>query len=174
MTSKNVEVREWGIVSFILFLRKLSSCSFPKWQKMKNNILKSISDLNGLGSIMKILAFLSIALLLFGKGVCLSQENEDINMRLIHEIHSRNVLNVKKLLKIGGDPNFNESNSGRTPLLHASSIKNNAKIVKLLIQHGAEIDFQDDYNGFTPLQCAIYDRRFKNATLLLDAGANVR
>lgn len=46
------------------------------------------------------------------------------------------------------------------------------EITEFLINNGAEIDAENVY-GYTPLQCALYDKNLKIAKLLVEKGANI-
>jgi quinoprotein dehydrogenase-associated probable ABC transporter substrate-binding protein len=62
--------------------------------------------------------------------------------------------------------------SGWTPLMYAAWI-DDADLVKLLLAHGAKIDFTKDVNGLTPLAIAAQNGKKKAAAALVDAGADV-
>jgi quinoprotein dehydrogenase-associated probable ABC transporter substrate-binding protein len=62
--------------------------------------------------------------------------------------------------------------SGWTPLMYAAWIDDDG-LVKLLVAHGAKIDFTKEASGLTPLAIAAQNGKKKAAAALVDAGADV-
>lgn len=77
---------------------------------------------------------------------------------------------VEVLLKYGALVNV--SIRGWAPL-HESTFSNRAKIVKLLLDHGADPNAAVSYSGKTPLMQAARNGAFEVCEILLEAGANV-
>ena len=79
------------------------------------------------------------------------------------------------------DPNLREIKDGTTPLILIADIgdvdiaeKNgHVEIVKLLLDHGAEVDVKDNDNGMTPLIYASLRGDESVVKLLLENGANI-
>jgi ankyrin repeat protein len=74
---------------------------------------------------------------------------------------------VKWLLENGADPN---TPRGERPL-HLATKENNAAAVKLLVQHGADIEAKDIDEHYSPLERAASLGRLELVKLLLDLGA---
>jgi ankyrin repeat protein len=99
------------------------------------------------------------ALLVKGANVNQKDEDEDtLLMRLLRNLTfstDKEILpTVKLLLSKGAKVNVQEKKWGRTPLMIASSF-DSPKIVKLLLQHGANVNTRD-YAGQTALMSATY------------------
>jgi ankyrin repeat protein len=63
---------------------------------------------------------------------------------------------------------------GRTPLMHAVLTENADPIlVRLLVQHGADVNTADFDQKWTPLHFAARDHKEEIVRILLEAGANV-
>lgn len=93
---------------------------------------------------------------------------------------------VNRLLTLGADPNMTMNFSGRTPVFYTLShdgfpsqdpVLKKFKILKTLIEHGADVDFQDS-KGQTPLMLSTYPGCSDGCTykigftkLLIDKGA---
>ena len=75
------------------------------------------------------------------------------------------------LIEHKADPNATDL-SGWTPLMYAAWIDDDG-LVKLLIAHGAKIDFTKEGSGLTPLAIAAQNGKKKAAAALVDAGADV-
>jgi hypothetical protein len=73
---------------------------------------------------------------------------------------------VQLLIDHGADPNTRASRSGFTPL-HRASENGRIEVVRLLIEHGANVEMQDKY-GRTPLNVASGDQRGEIKELLLE------
>lgn len=73
-----------------------------------------------------------------------------------------------KLIKLGAD--VNEKNSKQRTPLHEAAGWTRAKVVKALLEAGAEVDARD-VDGWTPLPFAVWSPEIME--MLLDAGADV-
>ena len=78
---------------------------------------------------------------------------------------------VTTLLLYGADPNVPTSD-GTMPLMMACEI-GNKEIVQSLLQHNANVDYQDERTGNTPLIVAIQFRYVEIMQLLFEWGANL-
>uniref|UniRef100_A0A6C0ED74 Uncharacterized protein n=1 Tax=viral metagenome TaxID=1070528 RepID=A0A6C0ED74_9ZZZZ len=86
--------------------------------------------------------------------------------------HNGNTEIVKILLENGASSVINEADiGGLTPLLYATKRKH-FDIIKLLVEHGADVNIQNK-EGFTPLINSILYEDKKSVELLLKSGANV-
>ena len=95
--------------------------------------------------------------------------------RLYNAVLSHDPAKVERRLETGADINFRATGRarypGRTPLYEAVTI-NNSRIVKVLLDHGADPDIPDA-KGKTPLLQASYaEAQPKIVRLLLEAGAD--
>ncbi|NNM43540.1 MAG: hypothetical protein HKM07_04290 [Chlamydiae bacterium] len=80
----------------------------------------------------------------------------------------RGIFLVKALLRNGGNPNDQTQNGHR--LLQLAVKSDLEKIVKLLIEAGAEVDFKDR-SGLTPFQIAVMQGNKSLSDFLLSKGA---
>jgi ankyrin repeat protein len=81
---------------------------------------------------------------------------------------------IKHILRLGADPNFNYGRNGETPLLLAVA-KNSSEyhdVLKLLVEKNADVSHTDCY-GTTPLMMAIDDNATDTVEFLLKNGADV-
>ena len=78
---------------------------------------------------------------------------------------------VKLLLDYGSDVNAN-SCCGINPL-HLAISSGQIDIVKLLLEHNADINILDGFLGQTTLQCAIMSGNIKMLQLLIDNGVDI-
>lgn len=102
--------------------------------------------------------------------------NEQLNEQLLEAVEDANVDSVKNLLEKGADVNTTDT-YGRTPLrLAVDEDENATKIVKALLEKGAEPDKVRDTNMTTPLQIAaeIGNVEIVKALLAAGADANIR
>jgi ankyrin repeat protein len=76
---------------------------------------------------------------------------------------------VAELLKRGANPNTERS--GGLTVLHWASKGGHVKVMRLLIDHGANVNARDSDGTFTPLVEAASSREPQATKLLLDAGA---
>ena len=78
---------------------------------------------------------------------------------------------AKYLIEHKADTNATDL-SGWTPLMYAAWIDDDG-LVRLLLAHGAKIDFTKEGSGLTPLAIAAQNGKKKAAAALVDAGADV-
>lgn len=98
--------------------------------------------------------------------------NEQLNEQLLEAVEDANVDSVKNLLEKGADVNTTDT-YGRTPLrLAVDEDENATKIVKALLEKGAEPDKVRDTNMTTPLQIAAEIGNIEIVKALLAAGAD--
>ena len=95
----------------------------------------------------------------------------DINQDLIKAADDRRWERVKRILNEGADVNGRGGNRNYTALMLASKY-GELKIVKLLLEKGADINAKDN-RGYTPLSEASIYGQLEVAKLLLEKGANV-
>jgi len=77
---------------------------------------------------------------------------------------------VAWLLEHSADPNV-QLKDGRTPLHRAAERNVSARVAKMLIETGANIN-QKDKNGITPLGYAVLKKKHKVADYLLSQGGH--
>ncbi|MCF6202038.1 MAG: ankyrin repeat domain-containing protein, partial [Hydrogenimonas sp.] len=78
----------------------------------------------------------------------------------LHEaLFSQNAKKVKSLVEKGGCDIDAQSKAGISPLHIAVKVRN-LNLVNYLLDHGADVDIQDN-NGFTPLLYAISQHRYR-------------
>ncbi len=88
-------------------------------------------------------------------------------------IISNNVKIFKLFLKIGANVKIYDKNKFPSNLLHFAVFTNaDAEIMKILVDNGVNIN-QKDFDGLTPLHCAIHDNNIKAITTLVNLGANI-
>ncbi len=90
---------------------------------------------------------------------------------LRQKVEADDITAVRNMLEAGCDVDV-KSSWGRTPL-HTAAVYNRVKIAQMLIDAGANVDSQDNYDGEGPLHKAAGYNRVKIAQMLIDAGANV-
>jgi ankyrin repeat protein len=73
---------------------------------------------------------------------------------------------VRLLLDHGADPNIREREDGNTPL-HLASQNGRTEIARLLVEHGASVEVQDNL-GRTPLDVASWWRHDEIIKLLTE------
>ncbi len=76
---------------------------------------------------------------------------------------------VRDLLQKGANPDARDSFGGTA--LHAAMFQKNVEIVKVLLDHGCDINAQGTGNGYTPLHDAVWADNGEAVNLLLDKGA---
>lgn len=101
----------------------------------------------------------------------------DTSLRLA--IMDKNETLAISLLNNGADPNLNygtlpEGGSGLVPLISTLNMKQ-YKVAEALIQHGAWLDheFQYNYSVFTPLSNQLHSCNYEGTKFLLDHGAKI-
>lgn len=90
---------------------------------------------------------------------------------LIYAIN-RERIDIVKLLLQKGIEEINIDRNGNLPFQRACSV-GNMEIVKLLVNHGADVNYVNKENGVTPLICACSDGKTDVISLLIGLGANV-
>ena len=111
---------------------------------------------------MKSLAFI-ISFLLLGASA-FAQEDA------IHKAAYHGELQkVRDLLQKGANPDARDSFGGTA--LHAAMFQKNMEVVKVLLEHGCDINAQGTGNGYTPLHDAVWSDNEEAVNLLLDKGA---
>lgn len=93
-----------------------------------------------------------------------------INQAIFKAIDDKNLDTLKFLLKNVTDIEFKDS-TGQTPLISAS--KGRLDAMKLLLEHGANIEAKVDIHGFTPLHVTSVRGDLVAIKLLLEKGANI-
>ena len=99
---------------------------------------------------------------------------QKLNKRLINGIQYSIYSEVKKSLQKGADPNvkiIDRYKNGHSALMLASK-KGNIAIVRILIKHGAKVNYISRY-GTTALMLAAKSGRYQSVSLLLKRGARV-
>lgn len=100
--------------------------------------------------------------------------------QLITAAETGDLTKVMQLIKEGYDPNSQDKNSGITPLTQAA-LFGHVDVLKYLLQHGANPNQKDEYNG-TALDAAIHNEPTlqkkekqisKLVNVLIEAGADV-
>jgi uncharacterized protein len=93
---------------------------------------------------------------------------------LVDAVESWDMAEVERLLEAGTDPNVVDRHSRNTPLLRAA--RNDLdEIARLLLAHGAKVDFKADDDGLTTaLHVAAASGAMAVIETLLEAGADVR
>ena len=111
---------------------------------------------------MKSLAFI-ISFLLLGASA-FAQEDA------IHKAAYHGELQkVRDLLQKGANPDARDSFGGTA--LHAAMFQKNMEVVKVLLEHGCDLNAQGTGNGYTPLHDAVWADNGEAVNLLLDKGA---
>ena len=89
------------------------------------------------------------------------------------EIHKAayngDIVKVRELLKKRVNPDERDSFGGTA--LHADMFQKNMKIVKLLLEHGFDVNAIGPQNGYTPLHDAVWADNLEAVKILLDKGA---
>lgn len=78
---------------------------------------------------------------------------------------------IQQLLDYGANPNLGESLFGNSPL-HTAASKGRADIARLLLEGGADPNFQNHYKE-TPLHAAVKEGHIELVKLLVERGADV-
>ena len=69
------------------------------------------------------------------------------------------------------DVNVNSCDDGGLSALHYAADRGHAAVVRLLLEHGADVEARDD-DGLTPLATAVMSEQLDATRALLEAGAN--
>ena len=94
------------------------------------------------------------------------------------EIHKAayngDIAKVRELLKRGVNPDERDSFGGTA--LQAAMFQKNMEIVKLLLEHGFDVNAIGPQNGYTPFHDAVWADNLEAVKILLDKGArtNIR
>ncbi|MDR3200076.1 MAG: ankyrin repeat domain-containing protein [Spirochaetales bacterium] len=91
---------------------------------------------------------------------------------VIKAVASGDPVKVKSALESNRNINVDERDSYGGTALHGAMFIKNAEIVKLLIQHGYDVNAIGPRNGYTPLHDAIWANYPEGAKLLIVAGAD--
>ncbi len=100
----------------------------------------------------------------------------DINRDLAAAVSSNNVDDVIRLIKQGADVNWKSTSKELSILIHASRNSwnsNDPRIVKLLLENGADVNDQQNVLAWTALFIATKGRNLEVIKLLIDKGADV-
>lgn len=80
---------------------------------------------------------------------------------------------IERLLQLLNADSIKERDSGGFTALHYASIEGHSECVKLLLDHGAEVDAVDTTRWGTPLHYASYHHRTNCVQILLDHNADI-
>jgi ankyrin repeat protein len=98
---------------------------------------------------------------------------KDLNKKLISAIYQGKERKVQRLLKKGADTNFKDED-GRPPLMLAILAEYaSPKVVRLLIENGADVNTKDFGQKWSALHFAARDGRREIVQILLGSGAEV-
>lgn len=89
--------------------------------------------------------------------------------RLHKAAHSGDIKAVKTLLQNTVDPDERDAFGGTA--LHAAMFQQNTDIIRLLIEHGFDVNAQGRSNGYTPLHDAVWANNLEAVNILLQHGA---
>ena len=89
--------------------------------------------------------------------------------RLHKAAHGGDIDTVKTLLQQTVDPDERDAFGGTA--LHAAMFQQNADIIRLLIEHGFDVNAQGRSNGYTPLHDAVWANNLEAVKILLQHGA---
>jgi ankyrin repeat protein len=95
----------------------------------------------------------------------------ELDSAIFHAIHNGGLRELRSALAAGANPNV-RGLDGERPLTLAARHPRGARLVKVLLEHGARVEFMNAV-GQTPLMVAVVARGRETARLLLEAGANV-
>lgn len=104
--------------------------------------------------------------------------NDNLNFTMQNQfsmyasILSENVSEIRRLLKEGFKINSQMSNFAKRTPLHIASEIGSTKVIKLLIENGADPNAADPY-GVTPVFLAVQYRNTSCAFLLENSGADI-
>ena len=116
---------------------------------------------------MKKIVFL---ILLFIPYTMFAQNNDSLYQAVVNN----DTIAIKDLIKNGADVNYLQQQGWvKVNLLITAVNKKNVDAVKILLQHGAEVNWQDGFNT-TALMYAANDGNLPIVKLLLDNGADIK
>ena len=98
------------------------------------------------------------------------QAQDMLNRRLAVAVNGGRLDEVRQLLKDGANPNFRQA--WDEPLISFAAAFDTIAMVKLLIDHGADVRACDK-DGMTPLENALESAQFDSAELLIKHGADI-
>lgn len=120
----------------------------------------------------KLLKIASLALLVLACGQtaqAMKRPKEELNKALLKATQNNDGAEVIRLINAGAYINCTDS-MGSAPLIWASFI-GSVELAKLLIDHGADVNTQNDHQ--TPLHLACWRNSLELAKLFINHGANV-
>jgi uncharacterized protein len=79
---------------------------------------------------------------------------------------------VKEILQTSPDVDARDSYGGTA--LHAAMFQDDIEIVRLLIEHGYDVNAVGPTNGYTPLHDAVWANNLAAVKLLVENGANLK
>ena len=133
--------------------------------------------------LLALLACLALAVLVLAacgdpEGPIADEKKAPPDITLLQAIEFENITMVQRHVEYGTDPNEVFIPEGfpfaGASALHHAVLKNNAEVVRLLLDNGADIEIKakDQFEG-TPLIWAAYWGLYDMAKLLLEEGADV-
>lgn len=144
----------------ILLLQEANKEYFRKlrFETQKYMIMKTVS-------LKSIVTFCALFLV-----ISANAQDEDYN-KLAEKIYEKDVSGLKELIESGINIDVTGS-SGMTPLILASSLQDNLKIVKYLISAGADINATGNLDGNTPVMRAA-NNSYETTVFLISKGADL-
>ena len=98
-------------------------------------------------------------------------EKEQRNAELIEAIERKDVATVQKLLNKGADPDAKEMKNYLRPALMVAIRAESPKVIDVLLEAGAQVNYVQDVFGFSVLQAAIRKGNPEILAQVLKAGA---
>jgi ankyrin repeat protein len=120
--------------------------------------------------IMKKHAFFFLILVLTGVFFLFAQEKTFPPNAVLVAAYKGDVQTLKEILATNPDKNVRDS-SGRTAL-HDAMFQKNMEAIRLLLEHGFDVNATSPVNGYTPLHDAVWVNNIDAAKLLLEFGAD--
>lgn len=149
------------IVIFILIISILTSCGYNSQDQLNKKMLLAIMkhDVNLMSELIK-----------QGANVNYIVNPDDDKFSILQEaVMEKDIPIVELLLKNGANVNY-ENIYNRA--IHLACYSGNAKMVKLLIDYGSEVNCVNRRNNDTPIQCASSVGSLEIINLLLENGAD--